>query len=76
MADSVTVQFRKIVQEDFAASATTNGATTATIMGIGDGVPVHAFISAVSDAAAAGLGAVVGQIYFSTALNALKTRMA
>lgn len=76
MADSVIIQFRKIVQEDFAASATTDGATTASVMGIGDGVPVHAFISAASDAAAAALNCAVGQIYFSTALNALKTRMA
>jgi ribose 5-phosphate isomerase len=75
MADSVTVKFRKIVQEDFAASATTNGETTAEVMGIGAGVTVHAFISAASDAAAAALNCQLGQIYYSTTLSALKARM-
>jgi hypothetical protein len=75
MADSVVIQFRKIVQEDFASSATADGATTTTIMGIGDGVPVHAFIAAANDAAAAALNCAVGQVYWSTTLNALAVRL-
>ena len=75
MADSVVIQFRKIVQEDFMSSATANGATTATVMGIGDGVSVHAFIAAATDAAAAALGCAMGQVYWSTTLSALAVRL-
>ena len=76
MAESVTVQFRKIFVEDLATSATANGATTATIMGIGDNVAVHAFISAASDAGAAGLGAALGAVYYNTTDGMLHARLA
>ena len=75
MADAVTLKFRKIVLEDLATSATTNGETTAEVMGVGSGVPVHAFIAAADDSAAAALGCGLGQIYWSTALSALKARL-
>jgi hypothetical protein len=74
MADSVTVKFRKIVQEDFAASATTNGETTAEVMGIGAGVTVHAFISAANDAGALALNCPLGGVYWNTTYSMLTAR--
>lgn len=64
MADSLSVTFRPVFLEDLGTS-TTLSQTTATVMGLGPGIPVTPIVAAASDAAAITTGLNAGDIYLN-----------
>ena len=62
MADSLTASYRPIFLEDLGTS-TTLATVTATVMGVGQNVPVTPIVAAASDAAAAAAGVPIGGVY-------------
>ena len=76
MPDSVTLQFRGLVAQDFMTSSTF-ATTTTTLLGLGAGITVTPMVVADSDAAAAAAGAPVGAVYVNNggSFPYLRTRM-
>jgi len=67
MADSITETYRPIYLEDMAVS-TTLAQTTATILGLGPGIPVTPLlVGAINDADAAAKGVGINGVYLLTA---------
>ncbi len=62
MADAVTIEPRGLVVEDF-MSTSAFAQTTATVLGLGSGTTVTAFVLAADDTAAAAASVPVGALY-------------
>lgn len=65
MASIAEITPRKLFMEDLATAASF-AQTTATILGLGPGIPVSPFVAAASDVAAAAAGVPLGAVYMRT----------
>lgn len=65
MADSVTLQFRKLFLEDLGTSPTPDP-VTATILGLGPGISVTPIVSAADDTGATNAGLGIGDVYLES----------
>lgn len=65
MPDSVTLEMRGLVAEDFMTVASF-AQTTTTILGLGSGITVTPLVSATNDTTAAAAGVPIGCLYLRT----------